>query len=113
MFSERELKQTSDVVLNLVDLDPGRAEQWLSDGYGRVDAYPQIFNEMVCAYALHEIICDGDGVPIDYCFLDVNPAFERIVGLKKDDVIGKSVLDIFPCMDVSWVEKYGSVALTG
>jgi len=113
MFSERELKQTSDVVLNLADLDSGRAEQWLSDGCGRVDAYPQIFNEMVCAYALHEIICDGDGVPIDYCFLDVNPAFERIVGLKKDDVIGKSVLDIFPCMDVSWVEKYGNVALTG
>lgn len=113
MFSERELKQTSDVVFDLIGRDSGRAEQWLSDGYGRVDAYQQIFNEMVCGYALHEIICDEDGVPVDFCFLDVNPAFERIVGLKKDAVIGKNALDIFPYMDAAWVEKYGKVALTG
>lgn len=113
MFSERELKQTSDMVFDLIDRDSGRAEQWLSDGYGRVDPYQQIFNEMVCGYALHEIICDEDGAPVDYYFLDVNPAFEAIVGLKKDDVIGKSALDIFPHMDVAWVKKYGKVALTG
>ncbi|ABE51893.1 PAS domain S-box protein [Methanococcoides burtonii] len=113
MFSEREVKQKSDVVFDRIDRDSDRAERWLSDGYVGMDVYPQIFNEMVCAYALHEIICNDDGVPINYCFLNVNPAFERIVGLKKDDVIGKCVLDIFPHMDVSWVEKYGKVALTG
>lgn len=96
MFSERELKQTSDVVFDLIGRDSGRAEQWLSDGYGRVDAYQQIFNEMVCGYALHEIICDEDGVPVDFCFLDVNPAFERIVGLKKDAVNRKKCSGYFP-----------------
>jgi PAS domain S-box-containing protein len=36
----------------------------------------QMFSEMLGGMAVHEIICDADGKPVDYRFLDVNPAFE-------------------------------------
>ena len=68
---------------------------------------------MVDGFALHEIICDEDGKPVDYRFLTVNPAFERIVGLKASDIIGKTVLEILPDTEPYWIETYGKVALTG
>ena len=75
--------------------------------------YQLLFNEMVDAFALHEIICDEQGTPIDYRFLAVNPAFETMAGVKAEDIIVKTVLDIFPNTESYWIETYGKVALTG
>lgn len=75
--------------------------------------YEQLFNEMVDGFALHEILCDPKGVPIDYRFLKVNPAFERMTGLKAEDILGKTVLEILPETEPYWIETYGKVAQTG
>jgi diguanylate cyclase (GGDEF)-like protein/PAS domain S-box-containing protein len=75
--------------------------------------YQRLFNEMVDAFALHEIICDDQGTPINYRFLAVNPAFEKMTGLKAADILGKNVLEILPNTESYWIETYGKVALTG
>jgi len=75
--------------------------------------YQMLFREMLDGFALHEIICNEAGTPTDYRFLAVNPAFERMTGLKADDIVGKSVLEIFPGTEHQWIETYGKVALTG
>ncbi|MDD2835358.1 MAG: PAS domain S-box protein, partial [Methanothrix sp.] len=75
--------------------------------------YRTLFQEMLDGFALHEIICDEQGKPIDYRFLDVNPAFERLTGLKRDDLIGRSVLEVLPGTEKYWIETYGRVALAG
>ncbi|MDD4652918.1 MAG: PAS domain-containing protein, partial [Methanothrix sp.] len=75
--------------------------------------YRTLFQEMLDGFALHEIICDGQGNPINYRFLDVNPAFERLTGLKKEDLIGSTVLEVLPGTEKHWIEIYGKVALTG
>lgn len=72
-----------------------------------------LFHSMVDAFALHEIICDEAGRPVDYRFLAVNPAFEQFTGLKAADIVGKRVLEVLPGLDPSWIEIYGRVALTG
>ncbi len=77
------------------------------------DKYRQLINQMLNGYALHEIICNDQGQPIDYLFLEVNPAFERMTGLKAESVVGLTVLEILPQTESSWIEKYGKVALTG
>ncbi len=51
--------------------------------------------------------------PCDYRFLDVNPAFEQLTGLKKEDVIGKTHNLVLPADSPRWVEDYGKVAVTG
>lgn|GEM_PF-1635206 len=78
-----------------------------------ISDYRNILQEMVSAYALHEIIVDEQGLPVDYLFLDVNPAFEKMTGLAKEAVIGKSVLDVLPALEPEWIDRYGKVALTG
>jgi PAS domain S-box-containing protein len=75
--------------------------------------YRTLFQEMLDGFALHEIICDERGKPIDYRFLDVNPTFERLTGLKKEDLIGRSVLEVLPGTEKQWIETYGKVVLTG
>ena len=75
--------------------------------------YHELFDQMLAAFAVHEIICDGNNHPVDYRFLDLNPAFELMTGLKREELIGKTALEVFPQIESSWIERYGKVALTG
>ena len=75
--------------------------------------YQTLFREMFDGFAVHEIILDDEGKPVDYRFLAVNPAFERLTGLKTEDVVGRRILEILPDTEPYWIEAYGRVALTG
>jgi len=75
--------------------------------------FRSLFNEMLEGFSLHEIICDENNNPIDYRFLDVNPAFEKMTGLRAKDIIGKTVLEVLPTIEQSWITNFGSVALSG
>ena len=63
--------------------------------------------------ALCEIILDEDGKPYDYRYLWVNLAFGEITGLKRENIIGRTVLELFPDIEKIWIDTYGKVALTG
>ena len=47
--------------------------------------------------------------------MDINPAFEQLTGLKREEVVGKDKSQIPQLQndDPIWVERYGKVALTG
>jgi PAS domain S-box-containing protein len=72
-----------------------------------------LFEQMVSGFALHEIICDEDGEPVDYRFLEINPSFERHTGLERGQVLGKRSKEIMPGLDDDLIKAYGRVALTG
>ncbi|WP_287665584.1 ATP-binding protein [Accumulibacter sp.] len=75
--------------------------------------YRTLFREMLSGFALHEILCDDEGKPVDYRFLAINPAFTRMTGLKAEDLVGRTVLEVMPATEKYWIEIYGKVALTG
>ncbi|PKM56417.1 MAG: hypothetical protein CVU98_11380 [Firmicutes bacterium HGW-Firmicutes-3] len=77
------------------------------------EQYRLLTSEMQLGLALHEIIVDDQGKPTDYRFLSVNEAYEQLTGLKKEDVLGKTVLEVLPNLEHEWIDKYGEVALTG
>ena len=54
-----------------------------------------LFTQMAEGSALHEIVYNSSGDPVDYRILDINPAFERILGLKREDVIGKTSKEVY------------------
>jgi len=74
--------------------------------------YQLLFTQMINGYSLHEIICDQSGEPVDYRFIDINPAFSKLTGLTPD-IIGKTVREVIPGIEEYWIEIYGDVALTG
>jgi PAS domain S-box-containing protein len=77
------------------------------------DIYRSVFDEMLEGFALHEIICDEAGKPIDYRFIEANPAFEQLTGLKRDEIVGRTVREVLPETEPEWIDRYGEVALTG
>ncbi len=88
-----------------------RAEQALQDSEAR---YRGLFDYALSGVAVYEIITDSEGKPVDYIFLEVNPAFELQTGLRPDQVIGKRATQAVPELkDAPFVEIYGNVALTG
>lgn len=78
--------------------------------------YKSILMQSPFGFAYHKIIVDKNKKPIDYEFLEVNPAFERITGLKAENIIGKTVCEVLPGIqkgDFDWVAYYGKIALNG
>ncbi|MCL5103527.1 MAG: PAS domain S-box protein [Armatimonadetes bacterium] len=77
------------------------------------ERYRTLFSSMSEGFALCEIICDEKGKPCDWRYLEVNQAFEQNTGLMADQVVGKTVLEVLPNIESSWIGCYGEVALTG
>jgi PAS domain S-box-containing protein len=75
--------------------------------------FRNLINQMQLGLAVHEIILDDAGQPIDYRFLECNPAFEELTGLRKSAIVGKTVLQVLPNTEKVWIENFGKVALTG
>ncbi len=100
--SYEELTATSDSLRNAMD---ALAE--------KEKLYRTLFHEMLNGFAVHEIICDKNGKPRDYRFLEVNEAFEQMTGLSGKNIIGRTVLEVMPETEILWIERYGRVALTG
>jgi PAS domain S-box-containing protein len=68
----------------------------------------------VAAIAVHEILLDDHGRPVDYLFLSANKAFETHTGLAPTDVVGRKVTEVIPGIEKTpFIGIYGKVALTG
>ena len=102
----------SPQILSLLNSFAARASSEM-DRRRSGEKYQTLFNEMIDGFALHEILCDEAGHPVNYRFLLVNPAFERMTGLRAADIIDKTVLEVIPVLEKDWIEIYGRVALTG
>jgi PAS domain S-box-containing protein len=76
------------------------------------ERYRTLLEQIDDGFCIVHVVFDDTGQrPIDYRFVDANPAFEKQTGLS--DVIGKSVRQLVPDLEPHWFELYGNVARTG
>jgi len=78
------------------------------------DLHNLLLENAIHAYAYHRILTDVKGRPVDYEYLEVNPAFISIIGKTRQEIIGKRITEIFPGIEkdeFNWIEFYGEVAL--
>ena len=90
----------------ITDADKRKIEKHLND-------YKRLFDAMLDGYAIHELVYDDSGQAVDYRFIDVNPAFEQILGVSREKILGKTVLNVFPQTEKYWIETYANVVKTG
>ena len=75
------------------------------------DRYQTLFESIDEGFCVIEVLFDAAGQPRDYLFIEVNPAFEKHVGLL--GAVGKTIRQLVPDIEKRWIEIYGEVALTG
>ena len=75
------------------------------------ERYQNLFDTLIEGFCTIEMIFDADGRPVDFRFLEVNPAFEKQTGLC--NVQGKLMRELVPNHEAHWFETFGKVALTG
>jgi PAS domain S-box-containing protein len=73
--------------------------------------YRTLFESMDQGFCIFEVLFNENDEPVDYIFLEINPAFEKQSGLKNAE--GKRILELSPDMEKSWFELYGKLALGG
>jgi PAS domain S-box-containing protein len=73
--------------------------------------YRTLFETLIEGFCTIEMIFDASGKPVDYRFLEINPAFEKQTGLRNAQ--GKLMRDLAPNHEAHWFEIYGKIALTG
>lgn len=75
------------------------------------ERYRTLFESMEDGFCVIEMLFNDTNTPTDYRFLEINPTFVRLTGLK--GVVGKTARQIIPQLQEFFVETYGKVALTG
>jgi PAS domain S-box-containing protein len=98
---------------NLENLVKARTLE-LENAYDLIKAsekhYLTLFNSIDEGFCTVEVIFDNNK-PIDYRFLEINPAFAKQTGM--EDAEGKLMRDLAPDHEEYWFEIYGKIALTG
>ncbi len=72
-----------------------------------------LLKSMISGFAVLESIFDDQGAFVNYRIVFINDAYERLTGVEAKDVVGKTVFEIWPETEQSWVEHCREVAITG
>lgn len=67
-------------------------------------------DEGVC---LQKLIVDDLGIPVDYEFLEINPAFEILAGFAKSDLINTKATEVYKCASPPFLDIFAVTASSG
>lgn len=75
--------------------------------------YESLFLSMEEGVYLHEMIYDETGKAIDYRIIEANPASEKHLHMKVDEVLGQLASELFKAKEAPLLEIYAKVAQEG
>lgn len=77
------------------------------------ERYRMLFTNMTEGFGLVEVIYNDDGKPSDYRYLEINPAFGEYLGVEKEKMLDRTMLEVFPDISPVALEKYHEMAVSG
>ncbi len=77
------------------------------------EKYRSLYDAMKEGVAIHEVVYDASGEAKDYIILDVNPSYEKILGLKKEKAVGCKASELYGTGQPPYIEIYAKVAASG
>ncbi len=76
--------------------------------------YHALFESMDDGFCVIEKVPASAGVPVDFTYIEVNPAFmEHLRGHVPGDVVGRTIRELFPDVSEDWYSTYETVLGTG
>jgi len=96
---DRSIHKILDESLNSLDKELMNSES----------KYETLFTSMNSAIVIFEAICGFNGNLYDAKYLDMNPQNEKLTGSKKEEVIGKTLLEVFPEIGQDWFRNFNFV----
>ncbi|MHA3737155.1 ATP-binding protein [Pseudomonas sp. Eth.TT006] len=109
----RAALENAQVATRTIDIERDMAAQLQAsrDALARSEArFSTILETIESAFAIVKVKFDADDQPVDYYFVEANPAFEQQCGV---NLRGKWVTEFAPNLERFWFETYGHVARTG
>jgi PAS domain S-box-containing protein len=77
------------------------------------ERYRDLYAAMNEGAGLYEILYGPSGEPEDYRVLDINPAYETITGMKREEVVGRTATEIFPGARPRYLDLCAQVVASG
>ena len=77
------------------------------------ERYRSLYCNMHEGVALHELVYDASGRPVDYVVLDVNPSYERIMGIPRTQAVGVRASALYGSGEPPNLETYAEVVRSG
>jgi PAS domain S-box-containing protein len=75
--------------------------------------YRALFAHTAEGIALHRLDRRPDGEVVDYTITDINPQYEAIIGLSRDQVVGRKGSDVYGVTPAPYLAEFSSAPLTG
>ncbi|MBI9037632.1 MAG: DUF3365 domain-containing protein [Bacteroidales bacterium] len=75
--------------------------------------FKSLFDSLLEGVSFHELVFNNANEAIDYRILDVNPSYEKILGLKKEDIINKLASEIYGAKEPPYLNAFVEVTKTG
>lgn len=76
------------------------------------EKFRSLYANMIDGSALHSLVFDEKGNPVDYVIRDINPAFETQLGISRESVINKTSKEAYDVSEPPYFDIYSRVALT-
>ncbi len=95
------------LVATLQDITPRKLAQ--AQHQTSAAQFQSLFNHMAEGVALHAIVYSDQGVPINYRLLDINPQYERILNLRRDDVVNRLANEVYQVPEPPYLLEFTSV----
>jgi PAS domain S-box-containing protein len=77
------------------------------------ERYRNLFESMDQGYASCALVYDAAGKPVDIRYLEVNPAFCRLLGRPAQTIVGQTVRQVFPDLVEERVATYARIVAEG
>lgn len=77
------------------------------------EKYKNLVNKMQQGLAIYDAVVNEDNEIVDFKFLDANENYQKIIEEKKEDILGKSIFEIFSYMDKYSIKRFAQVVRTG
>lgn len=75
--------------------------------------YRSLFRDMGEGVALHRVIYNEDGHPVNYEIININPQYEIILNISRDQAVGKTATEVYGSPEPPYLSIFAHVAETG